>query len=283
MLPVTVICDADGCPSEVPIRAALKALSQRGAKLVVDDEVATVSRLRDGISFALATLNLAQAQSLWTAGWLTEIEARAFILAPDGRAIVRRMKAGPSPADAGAGTTLPVSIPSTGPRPSDATRGTGPLAWLRARRDKDGQPYLAAEALAAGERLRADCDRANMRPRITVDYEAVPRSRDESRGSVGSARDVSDGTAAAAERVRRALAAVPAEVAGVLMDVCCFEMGLQEAERRRDIPQRSAHFALKIALNQLARHYGLLSPSQGAWSAPARTRSWGTDDFRPTI
>lgn len=47
-----------------------------------------------------------------------------------------------------------------------------PLAWLARRKSRDGRPLLAAEEVAAGERLRADFTFAQMTPRVTANWEA---------------------------------------------------------------------------------------------------------------
>jgi hypothetical protein len=81
--------------------------------------------------------------------------------------------------------------------------------------------------------------------------------------------------------VRRALAGVGPELAGVLIDVCCHLKGLEEAERAAGWPQRSGKVVLQLALTRLARHYGLGPvPERGAPRA-ANVRHWGSNDYRP--
>jgi hypothetical protein len=88
-----------------------------------------------------------------------------------------------------------------------------------------------------------------------------------------------DATAAAGERVRRALAAVGPELSGVLIDVCCHLKGLEAAERAAGWPQRSGKIVLQLALTSLARHYGLERPA--AASGNAGVRHWGSEGYRP--
>lgn len=92
---------------------------------------------------------------------------------------------------------------------------------------------------------------------------------------------MADNIAAAGERVRRALAAVGPEHAGILIDVCCHLKGLEHVERSAGWPKRSAKIVLGIALATLARHYGLAQRDSGVRVAPVR--HWGSDDFRPTL
>lgn len=273
--------DDDGLPQDPEIRASLKMLSQRGAKLVILSNGAAIEAPRKGADVAVAWVDATQIPALDAAGWLTCIGNCRFILSPAGRSIVRLMKAGPSPAEA---TNGPASAPLP-PLPLVAARVApeSPLAWMRTHKDRNGKPLLNDEAFAAGERLRADFDAAQMLPRTTVDWEAIPRTGDERRGMAGVERERGGGAAAAQVRVRRALAALPPELVGIVMDVCCFGHGLQDAEKSNAMPRRSAHCLLGITLNMLARHYGLLPLVNAAWQPRTRPRHWGADSYRPTI
>lgn len=152
-----------------------------------------------------------------------------------------------------------------------------PLTWLARRRDRNGQPLISGPQLLAGEKLRADFTFAQMMPNVTTDYSGVvvQTSRRLSPGS-----DACDGVVAAGERVRRALRAVGPELAGVLIDICCHCKGLEETERRAEWPQRAGKVVLDLALTRLARHYGI---ERDPYAPQARTRQWGTTDFRPLL
>jgi hypothetical protein len=89
-----------------------------------------------------------------------------------------------------------------------------------------------------------------------------------------------DAVVAARQRVNRALEALGPELAGVAIDVCCHEMGLEAAEQARGWPPRSAKVVLDVALTTLARHYGLIPPER---PLPQRLRHWGDADYRPTL
>lgn len=156
-----------------------------------------------------------------------------------------------------------------------------PIAWLFSRRDGDGQPLISEAQFNAGERLRADFWFAQMSPRVTQSWSVTGTAGGGRRGAPGAGVEMADNIAAAGERVRRALAAVGPEHAGILIDVCCHLKGLEHVERNAGWPKRSAKIVLGIALAALARHYGLSQRDSAPRVAPVR--HWGADDYRPTL
>jgi len=141
-----------------------------------------------------------------------------------------------------------------------------PLARLGSRRGAQVQPFLRPEEHEAGERLARDWTRAQLSPRVTQSWSGLPA------GGGGTGGDeIGDMALDARERVRRALDAAGPELAGILVDVCCMERGLEAVERERQYPRRSAKLLLKAGLSVLARHYGLVHESG---RAGARTRVW---------
>ena len=146
-----------------------------------------------------------------------------------------------------------------------------PLAWLARRKGRDGRTMIGPEQFIAGERLRADFTRAHMTPRVTSSWTGIGRTN----GSGGGAGEMTDLIIASRQRVRRALEACGPEFAGLLLDVCCFLRGLEDVERERNWPSRSAKVVLQLALDRLARHYGLRSDASGTG---ASIRTWLADD-----
>jgi hypothetical protein len=144
-----------------------------------------------------------------------------------------------------------------------------PLAWLARRKGRDGRTMISPNQFIAGEKLRADFTRGHLSPRVTSDWTA-PTGRSRSQG--GGAGEMTDLIVASRQRLRLAMEACGPEFSGLLMDVCCFLRGLEEVERERGWPPRSAKIVLQLGLGRLARHYGLRDEARG--QASARVRTW---------
>jgi hypothetical protein len=149
-----------------------------------------------------------------------------------------------------------------------------PLAWLARRKGRDGQMMIDSNQFVAGEKLRADFTRGHLSPRVTSSWSGVARTRN----SGGGGSDIADVVIAARQRVRLALEACGPEFSGVLLDVCCFLRGLEDVERERGWPSRSAKVVLQLALDRLARHYGLRTEQRDS----SRIRTWLAEDVQFT-
>ena len=149
-----------------------------------------------------------------------------------------------------------------------------PLGWLARRKGRDGRALIAPHQLQAGERLRADFTRAHLMPRTTSNWESPMSGGRRSNG----AGHFTETMIAARQRVRQALDGTGPEFAGLLLDVCCFLKRLEDVERERAWPARSAKVVLQLALDRLARHYGYAGEARGA--GRAELRAWFADDAK---
>jgi hypothetical protein len=204
---------------------------------------------------------------------------KGYCISEAGRARLRRELATADPFQSQHSVRRPELRNGTGGQPhlvmvNDAE---SPLAWLAKRKDKSGTALITPQQVAAGERLRADYTYAAMTPRMTARYDPSPAGR-LAGSEVGH---LSDTVLAARDRVGRALAAVGPELSGVLVDVCCHLLGLEDAERREGWPKRCGKVVLQMALNALARHYGLVGEALPTASLPRELQHWGTSDYRP--
>lgn len=158
-------------------------------------------------------------------------------------------------------------------------RAESPLAQLMRRSTKSDASYLAQFEYDAGERLRSDYTRGQIMPRLGANWVASVSSG--RRGGAGGAAELTEAALAARQRVERALEAVGPELAGVLVDICCFLKGMELVERERGWPVRSAKLMLKTGLSALARHYRMRAPHAAGARPPVL--HWGAEDYRPTI
>jgi len=147
-----------------------------------------------------------------------------------------------------------------------------PLAWLARRKGRDGRSMISSHQFIAGEKLRADFTRGNLSPRMTANWGA-PSGRP--RGSGSNPGEMTDIMVSARQRVGQAMEACGPEFSGLLMDVCCFLRGLEDVERERGWPARSAKVVLQLGLDRLARHYGFAAEVRGR---ETRVRTWLADD-----
>ncbi len=170
-------------------------------------------------------------------------------------------------------------VKQTAPR---INRQESPLAMLAIRKRPDGSPMLSSCQLEAGERFRHDFERGQMAPMMGINWDKLGEAGGTGKGQGPLGRnDISDSAMGARKRFSKAVLYVGDELSGVLIDFCCFLKGLEAIERERQWPARSAKQILSLALDRLARHYGLSEKAQG----PERNliQHWGTEDFRPQM
>lgn len=208
---------------------------------------------------------------------LCQLREGRLALTPEGKALLRRSLSG---GEGFAAQHQERRRMTTDAGPAMVNDRESPLAWLRSRRGPDGKPLIDPAQFTAGERLRSDFTRGQIGPRITANWGAAVANGRRTGGAGGMA-DLTDAALAARIRVDRALAAVGPDFAGMLLDFCCFLKGIEEIERERQWPARSAKLVLRLGLSALARHYGI--ENQAAGPDSGRLRHWGADDYRPEI
>lgn len=188
-----------------------------------------------------------------------------------------RLALAPEYADARRATVRETVMTADGPTNVNVNISESPLGMLWRHRDRSGARFLTAPEFNAGERLRADYTRAQIMPRLGINWDAAGGAGKSTRDP-NSLTGLTDTALAARERVEKAIAAVGPEFAGVLIDVCCFLKGLEAVERERFWPARSAKIMLKSALSALSRHYE--PQRRGNRTTILR---WGAADYRPEL
>lgn len=134
---------------------------------------------------------------------------------------------------------------SPGKRSVTVNPAESPLSWLHAR------GHLEDRLFAAGECLRADYERAQLAPSVTMRWEPVRPGRNQGPGRLGP----TERQMAARERFHRAIDAAGKGLEDILWRVVCAGEGLPEVERALEWPARSGKLVLRIALDRVAEFY----------------------------
>ena len=121
-----------------------------------------------------------------------------------------------------------------------------PLGWLFAR------GHLSERQYDAGERLRADWERAQLARGVTMRCDAVRMKSTGDSGLNGMERQL-----AAKARFDGAVAAAGPGLADVLWRVVCAGETLPDAEKAMAWPVRSGKLVLSLALDRVAAFYRL--------------------------
>lgn len=156
-------------------------------------------------------------------------------------------------------------------------RNESPLARLAKSAKNGTKSWLEGVEYEAGERLRMDFEYAHMGPKVTALWDPTA-TLSASKGGRRPSETRSERAMAARKRFNNALEAVGPEMAGLLIDVCCYLKGLEQVEFERQWPRRSAKLLLKTALAVLARHYAPPRPANRQ-----NLRHWGSQNYRPEI
>lgn len=223
---------------------------------------------------AMTSADARAASALITADLVIRRADGALELTPAGRALLSRRALANGGIDPYVGQHLALARRTVdGPHgriEATVDDSESPLAWLARRKGRDGRAMIESQQLEAGERLRLDFTRAQLMPRVTSNWNAAVAHN--GRGAAGGrSANITDVIIAARQRFHRALDAVGPEFAGLLVDVCCFLKGLEDVERERIWPPRSAKVVLQLGLDRLARHYGLTAEARGKARAPITT------------
>lgn len=145
------------------------------------------------------------------------------------------------------------------PRRSRYNAAESPLSALARRKDRDGKPFLDADLVQAGERLREDFELSQMGPRVAQNWDNFLTSG--TGGGHGSGGP--DGSSQARDRMVRALGDLGQGLGDVALRCCCYLEGLEVAEKRLGWSARSGKIVLRIALQRLRQHYeGLSGPDR---------------------
>lgn len=258
----------------------LRRLCERGAVLAVaaDMEKAVVVRESEGAaSQRTAVVDRAVAESLALKEWISAKRAgrvTRYRITAEGRQALEQLLVDPSVSAKSENQTgfaeqhrewgeKRLVDPDSGRvKNYRYNLAESPLTALARRRDKDGSPFLSDELVGAGERLREDFELAHMGPRVAQNWDRFLSGG--GRGSYSGDSHVGTGPEAARQRVAQALEALGPGLSDVVLRCCCHLEGLEATEKQLGWSARSGKIVLRIALQQLRRHYDeVLGPGGG--------------------
>ena len=137
-------------------------------------------------------------------------------------------------------------------RPKGATRRSvtvnlreSPLGWLASR------GLVTSRQLEAGERLRAEYERAQLAPGVTMRWGAARVD------GGGAGLDPTTTQLVAKQRFDAAVGAVGPGLSDILWRVVCAGEALPASEKALGWPARAGRVVLTLALDRLASHYRL--------------------------
>ena len=134
--------------------------------------------------------------------------------------------------------------PQKGQRSAVVNLAESPLVWLHSR------GHLSDHQLAAGEQLRADWERAQLSPGVTMRWDVVRVQGGRDHGLSPTERQI-----AAKQRFDGAIGAAGPGLSDVLWRVVCAGETLPCAEKALEWPVRSGKLVLKLALDRVAGFY----------------------------
>jgi hypothetical protein len=254
----------------------LRRMSEQGAVLALAPNMATAVVVREGadgpaLRTAVVARNVAEAMALkaWisTAGngrilrYHITAAGRAHLRDNVARAENERaMAAGLADEPGQGGAQVPASATRSAPRYSLPESA---LITLARRRDRNGEPFLSPELVAAGERLREDYELARINLTKRVAWEKCITN------------DMPAPTDGPGARLAEALAALGPGLGDVALRCCCYLEGLEATERDMGWSARSGKIVLRIALQRLKLHYDTRSECWSPLIGENETRAGG--------
>ncbi|MBB6122719.1 DUF6456 domain-containing protein [Sphingobium subterraneum] len=134
--------------------------------------------------------------------------------------------------------------PDGSPKKVVVNTAESPLTWLHARGHISNRLFLASEY------LRRDWEAAGLGARVTMRWDAAPRTQRTHPAADPTMRQLS-----ARERFDGALTLAGSGLADILWRVVCAGEGLTAAEKALGWPTRAGKLVLTLALERVADYY----------------------------
>ncbi|HEY0165296.1 MAG TPA: DUF6456 domain-containing protein [Sphingomicrobium sp.] len=139
------------------------------------------------------------------------------------------------------------TAPSRPARSVTVNLAESPLGWLFSR------GLVSRLQFDAGERLRADWERSQLPPKVTMSWDAAPIAR--GRGGAAAGADLSASQLDARKRFTAAVASAGPGLSDILWRIVCAGEGMRDAETALGWPARAGKLVLGLALDRLALYY----------------------------
>lgn len=141
---------------------------------------------------------------------------------------------------------------------------------------KGAQPFMQRHHVEAANRIEKLVEQAQMRQRTTMSYDPTRVGGKSGSGSAGP--ELGGRAIDARNTLNACLGKLAPDCAGVVLDVCGLQKGLQLVEQERKWPRRSAKMILRVGLDQVAIHFGITPSVIGSQSN--RPQQWIQHGFR---
>ncbi len=241
----------------------LRRLCEPGAILAVARDMDTAVIVREdgeGESIRTAVVDRDIAQAMALQSWITasdpSVRIVRYVITNAGRAALRGLTAQKenraqgfrefAASRRGGSNVWDLSEEAT-PTSGRFTITESPLVGLARRRDKTGRPFLSADLVRSGERLREDfelCYFMTEGVETWQDFFVKPAKP-----------NTAEATLDARARLRAAMEDLGPGLADIALRCCCFLEGLEVTEKKMGWSARSGKIVLRIALQRLVRHY----------------------------
>ncbi len=139
------------------------------------------------------------------------------------------------------------AAPSRPARSVTVNLAESPLGWLFSR------GLVSRLQFDAGERLRADWERSQLPPKVTMSWDAAPIAR--GRGAAAAGAELSASQIDARKRFTAAVASAGPGLSDILWRIVCAGEGMRSAETALGWPARAGKLVLGLALDRLALYY----------------------------
>ncbi len=248
----------------------LRRLCETGAVLAAGADMDNAVIVRDGHSGQSTRTGVVErtiVEAMALKGWISAPEGRRiarYHITAAGRSALADMMARDESALASGHTGPEDDRQGEVPRRIRYGIAESPLAALARRRDREGERFLSADLVNAGERLREDFELAQMEAEISCDWHGFLTSLRDTVGQAGPTASCAAGRARARARVVAALQDIGPGLSDVTLRCCCFLEGLETAEKTLGWSARSGKIVLRIALMGSNRHYTERADPRGA-------------------